>query len=73
MKKYSELDEKWLHDTFTPVVQKRGAAIIEARGASSAASAANASIDHMRDWVTGGGDEWQSIGVNSTGNPYGVA
>ena len=73
VKKYSEFDDKWLHDTFTPVVQKRGAAIIEARGASSAASAANASIDHMRDWVNGMGDEWLSMGVSSNGNPYGVA
>ena len=73
VKKYSELDEKWLNETFTPVVQKRGAAIIDARGASSAASAANAAIDHMRDWETGNGEDWQSISVNSNGNPYGIA
>src|SRR5690606_11823353 len=46
-------DEAWLRDTFIPTVAKRGAAIIEARGASSAASAANAAIDHVYDWVTG--------------------
>ena len=69
--KYSELDEKWLKETFVPVVQKRGATIIDARGASSAASAANAAIDHMRDWVAGG-PQWQSLGVSSNGNKYGV-
>src|SRR5206468_2938339 len=46
-------DQSWLEQTFIPTVQKRGAAIIEARGLSSAASAANAAIDHMRDWVKG--------------------
>ncbi len=65
-------DEAWVADTFIPTVQKRGAAIIEARGASSAASAANAAIDHIHDWVLGtpAGD-WVSMGVCSTGQ-YGI-
>ena len=65
-------DQAWLEGEFIPTVQKRGAAIIEARGASSAASAANAAIDHMHDWVNGtpGGD-WVSAGVVSDGS-YGV-
>ncbi|MER7790083.1 malate dehydrogenase [Streptomyces sp. NPDC097640] len=66
-------DEQWLADTFIPTVAKRGAAIIEARGASSAASAANAAIDHVYTWVNGttAGD-WTSAGVVSDGS-YGVA
>jgi len=65
-------DQAWLESTFIPTVQKRGAAIIEARGASSAASAANAAIDHVRDWVKGtrSGD-WVSMGVPSDGS-YGI-
>ena len=65
-------DQAWLESTFIPTVQKRGAAIIEARGLSSAASAANAAIDHVRDWVLGtpSGD-WVSMGVPSDGN-YGI-
>ena len=65
-------DEAWVADTFIPTVQKRGAAIIEARGASSAASAANAAIDHVRDWVLGtpAGD-WVSMGVAVDGQ-YGI-
>lgn len=65
-------DEKWLADEFIPTVAKRGAAIIEARGASSAASAANAAIDHVHTWVNGtpAGD-WTSMGVPSDGS-YGV-
>jgi malate dehydrogenase len=62
-------DEAWLKDTFIPTVAKRGAAIIEARGASSAASAANAAIDHVYDWVHG--TDWTSMGVVSDGS-YGV-
>jgi malate dehydrogenase len=59
-------------DTFIPRVGKRGAEIIEARGASSAASAANAAIDHVRDWVAGTeGDDWVSMAVPSPG-AYGV-
>jgi malate dehydrogenase len=65
-------DQSWLEGEFIPTVQKRGAAIIEARGASSAASAANAAIDHVRDWVKGTrpGD-WVSMGVPSDGS-YGI-
>ena len=60
-------DQEWIENDFLPRVGKRGAAIIEARGASSAASAANAAIDHMRDWVSGTGD-WVSMGVVSDGS-----
>jgi malate dehydrogenase len=66
-------DQRWLEDDFIPTVQKRGAAIIEARGASSAASAANAAIDHVRDWVSGTPeDDWVSMAIPSDGS-YGVA
>jgi malate dehydrogenase len=65
----SQVDEAWLKDTFIPTVAKRGAAIIEARGASSAASAANAAIDHVYDWVNG--TDWTSSSVASDGS-YGV-
>jgi malate dehydrogenase len=62
-------DQKWLESDFIPTVQQRGAAIIEARGASSAASAANAAIDHMRDWVLGTPDgDWVSMSVYSDGS-----
>jgi malate dehydrogenase len=64
-----QVEESWLKDTFIPTVAKRGAAIIEARGASSAASAANAAIDHVHDWVNG--TEWTSSSVVSDGS-YGV-
>jgi malate dehydrogenase len=65
-------DHDWVDGTFIPTVAKRGAAIIEARGASSAASAANAAIDHMRDWVNGTPDgDWVSMSVPSDGS-YGV-
>ena len=65
-------DEAWIADEFIPSVGKRGAAIIEARGASSAASAANAAIDHVRDWVRGTADgDWVSMGVPTTG-AYGL-
>ena len=65
-------DEAWIADEFIPRVAKRGAAIIEARGASSAASAANAAIDHVRDWVLGTPeDDWVSMGVPTDGS-YGV-
>lgn len=63
-------DDAWNNDVFLPTVGKRGAAIIEARGLSSAASAANAAIDHMRDWVLGS-DEWVTMGVPSDGS-YGI-
>jgi malate dehydrogenase len=66
-------DQAWLENEFIPTVQKRGAAIIEARGASSAASAANATIAHARDWVLGTpADDWVSMAVPSDGS-YGVA
>ena len=62
-------DQAWLENEFIPTVQKRGAAIIEARGASSAASAANAAIDHVRDWVHGtAAGEWVSMAVPSDGS-----
>ncbi|MGW7354595.1 malate dehydrogenase [Streptomyces sp. NPDC054784] len=65
-------DEKWLADEFIPTVAKRGAAIIEARGASSAASAANAAIDHVHTWVNGTPEgDWTSMGIPSDGS-YGV-
>lgn len=65
-------DEAWLADTFIPTVAKRGAAIIEARGASSAASAANAAIDHIHTWVNGtAAGDWTSMGIPSDGS-YGV-
>ena len=65
-------DQAWLEDEFIPTVQQRGAAIIEARGASSAASAANAAIDHVHDWVLDTTDgDWVSMGVPSDGS-YGV-
>ena len=65
-------DQAWLENDFIPTVAKRGAAIIEARGASSAASAANATVDHMRDWVLGSPEgDWVSMSVPSDGS-YGV-
>jgi malate dehydrogenase len=64
-------DQAWIEQEFLPGVGQRGAAIIEARGASSAASAANAAIDHMRDWISGTNGEWVSMGVPSDGS-YGV-
>ncbi len=66
------VDQAWYRDQFIPSVQKRGAAIIEARGLSSAASAANAAIEHMRDWVLGTPDgDWVSMAIPSDGS-YGV-
>ena len=63
------VDEAWYRDTFIPTVQQRGAAIIEARGASSAASAANAAIDHMRSWALGTDDgDWVSMAIPSDGS-----
>jgi malate dehydrogenase len=61
-------DEGWNKDAFIPTVAKRGAAIIEARGLSSAASAANAAIDHVHDWVLGSSGEWVTMGVASDGS-----
>lgn len=68
----SVVTEQWYEGEFIPLVQQRGAAIIKARGASSAASAASAAIDHIRDWVLGTpGDEWVSMAVASDGS-YGI-
>lgn len=64
-------DEKWYQETFISTVGKRGAAIIEARGLSSAASAANAAIGHMRDWALGSNGKWVTMGVPSDGS-YGI-
>ena len=65
-------DQEWLENDFLPTVQKRGAAVIEARGASSAASAANAAVDHVHDWVMGTPEgDWVSMGIPSDGS-YGV-
>lgn len=69
-------DQKWVEGYFIPTIQKRGAAIIEARGLSSAASAANAAMDHIRNWIYGTGDgDWVSMGIPSDGSydiPEGV-
>jgi malate dehydrogenase len=64
-------DQEWNANTFLPTVGKRGAAIIEARGVSSAASAANAAIDHMRDWALGTNGKWVTMGIPSSGQ-YGI-
>ena len=64
-------DDVWNNDVFLPTVGKRGAAIIEARGLSSAASAANAAIDHIRDWVLGSNGKWVTMGIPSDGS-YGI-
>ncbi|MGB8482004.1 MAG: malate dehydrogenase [Acinetobacter bohemicus] len=64
-------DQEWNANVFLPTVGKRGAAIIEARGLSSAASAANAAIDHMRDWAVGTNGEWVTMGIPSDGS-YGI-
>ncbi len=65
-------DQAWIESEFIPTVAKRGAAVIDARGASSAASAANAAIDHVHDWVLGTPDgDWVSMGVPADGS-YGV-
>ena len=64
-------DEAWNRDVFLPTVGKRGAAIIEARGLSSAASAANAAIDHIHDWVLGSNGKWVTMGIPSDGS-YGI-
>ena len=68
----SLVERSWLADKFIPVVQQRGAAIIKARGASSAASAASAAIDHMHDWALGTpADDWVSMAVPADGS-YGI-
>jgi len=65
------IDDTWYRETYIPTVGKRGAAVIEARGLSSAASAANAAIDHMHDWALGTGGQWVTMGVASKGE-YGI-
>jgi malate dehydrogenase len=67
----SRVDREWYENEFIPTVQQRGAAIIKARGASSAASAASAALDHIRDWVRGTSDDWVSMAVPSDGS-YGI-
>ncbi len=67
-----KVDNEWYEQYFIPTVQQRGAAIIKARGASSAASAASSAIDHMRDWTLGSNGRWVSMGVCSAGNSYGI-
>ena len=68
----SRVSQSWYREEFIPTVQQRGAAIIKARGASSAASAASAAIDHVRDWALGTpGDDWVSMAVSSDGS-YGI-
>ncbi len=64
-------DEEWNRNVFIPTVAKRGAAIIDARGLSSAASAANAAVDHVRDWILGTNGKWVSMGIASDGS-YGI-
>src|SRR6266700_5344355 len=64
-------DENWNRTVFIPTVGKRGAAVIEARGLSSAASAANAAVDHVRDWLSGSGGKWKTMGIASDGS-YGI-
>jgi malate dehydrogenase len=64
-------DDAWNKDVFLPTVGKRGAAIIEARGLSSAASAANAAIDHVHDWLLGTNGKWTTMGIASNGS-YGI-
>lgn len=66
------VEENWYVNDFIPTVQQRGAAIIKARGASSAASAASSAVDHMRDWAQGTNGKWVSMGVYSAGNSYGI-
>jgi len=66
------VEERWIRETFIPTVQQRGAAVIKARGSSSAASAASAAIDHVRDWVLGTAEaDWVSMGVPADGS-YGI-
>jgi malate dehydrogenase len=70
---FGKVDKQWYEGTYIPAVQQRGAAVIAARGLSSAASAANAAIAHMRSWALGSAKgDWVSMGVHSTGNSYGI-
>lgn len=68
----SMVDDDWNVNEFIPTVQQRGAAIIQARGSSSAASAASAAVNHMRSWVLGSNGQWVSMGIYSKGNSYGI-
>ena len=68
----SKVSDDWNVNDFIPVVQQRGAAIIKARGLSSAASAASAAVDHMRSWALGSNGQWISMGIYSKGNSYGI-
>jgi len=68
----SKVDHAWVDTYFNPKVGKRGAEIIAARKLSSAASAGNAAIEHIRDWALGTSGKWTSMGVTSNGNPYKV-
>ena len=65
------VDQAWIESDFIPTVQQRGAAIIKARGLSSAASAASAAVDHMHNWALGSNGKWVSMGVPSDGS-YGI-
>lgn len=67
----AQVGESWFKETFIPTVQQRGAAVIKARGASSAASAASAALDHVRDWVLGTNGKWVTMGIPSDGS-YGI-
>ncbi|MBT8359586.1 MAG: malate dehydrogenase [Deltaproteobacteria bacterium] len=67
-----KVENDWYVETFIPTVQQRGAAVIKARGASSAASAASAAVDHMRTWALGSNGGWVSMGVYASGNTYGI-
>lgn len=67
-----QVDKDWYVNKFIPRVQKRGAEIIDARGLSSAASAGNAALSHMRSWFLGHDHDWISFGAWSNGNPYGI-
>lgn len=67
-----EIDQQWYKEYFVPTVAKRGAAILETRGLSSAASAATAAIDHMRDWHLGSKKNWVSMGIYSEGSAYDI-
>ena len=67
-----KVDQEWYVKEFIPTIQQRGAAVIKARGASSAASAASAALDHMHDWALGTNGKWVSMGVYSAGNSYGI-
>jgi malate dehydrogenase len=68
----NKVDDDWYVNDFIPTVQQRGAVVMKARGTSSAASAASAAVDHMRDWALGTDGHWVSMAVHSAGNSYGI-